>query len=258
MHKPSHLPFHLLAWSQFYIRYHNCIAYRDRNYNITSSSSSSSSSSPAIATSSSSSTTTTNTRLSKRSTTTSTTTTTTTSYIEYLGFPNYPIDHNLLPTNLTNEYQICLPHSIANYHGGPIHVVYSYRNLTSYFISHSQSHYEGPISSNTNNNKDNNNYNNDNNNNSTKKHKKQHSFTPLQYVYYTECDQIVRFDSEETFQALLAATNETTFFTGRRKEKNRESNPVEYMNGLDQWRECGIPGYELEWPTSHWVYPSSS
>ena len=48
---------------------------------------------------------------------------------------------------------------------------------------------------------------------------------PIRYVYYTECDQIVRFDNDETFKALSVASNSSTFFVGRRKEKNRDTEP---------------------------------
>ena len=37
---------------------------------------------------------------------------------------------------------------------------------------------------------------------------------PLRYVYYTEADQIVRFDSIETLHAVKAASNATTYFLG--------------------------------------------
>ena len=37
---------------------------------------------------------------------------------------------------------------------------------------------------------------------------------PLMYVYYTEADQIVRFDSIDTLHAVKAASNATTYFLG--------------------------------------------
>jgi hypothetical protein len=61
-------------------------------------------------------------------------------------------------------------------------------------------------------------------------------------------DQIVRFDSVDTFRALSAASNSSCFFTGRRKEKERDSDELDYMGKLSQWRECGEPGYSLHWP----------
>lgn len=77
--------------------------------------------------------------------------------------------------------------------------------------------------------------------------------SPIKYIYFSECDQIVRFDSVQTQIALTAASNDSTFFTGRRKEKNYESHPHEYMGGLTIWRECGVPGYSLSWPKSKFV-----
>lgn len=71
---------------------------------------------------------------------------------------------------------------------------------------------------------------------------------PFRFVYYTEMDQIVRFDSVETFRALSAASNSSCFFTGRRKEKERDSEAADYMGRLTQWRECGEPGYSMTWP----------
>lgn len=37
---------------------------------------------------------------------------------------------------------------------------------------------------------------------------------PIRFVYYTEADQIVRFDSLLTFRAIKAASNATTYFLG--------------------------------------------
>ena len=94
-------------------------------------------------------------------------------------------------------------------------------------------------------------------------------FHPLKFVYYTECgtthpltthspprdpyscccaDQVVRFDEEGTLAALSAASNSTCFFVGRRKEKKVDADPASYMDGLGNWRECGVPGFSLTWP----------
>lgn len=88
-------------------------------------------------------------------------------------------------------------------------------------------------------------------------HQKEKKFYPLRYVYYTECDQVVRYDSNTTFTALTKASNESTFFVGRRKEKKRDSVPEEYMSDLNQWRECGAPGYSIDWPHSYHVQPDN-
>ena len=43
---------------------------------------------------------------------------------------------------------------------------------------------------------------------------------PLKHIYYTESDQIIHYDSIHTLHALTAATNQSTFFVPRRREKN--------------------------------------
>ena len=61
----------------------------------------------------------------------------------------------------------------------------------------------------------------------TKKEKK----VAIKYVYFTESDQIVKYDTMETFYALSDASNQTTFFAGRRREKNELSDAALYMEG---------------------------
>jgi hypothetical protein len=73
-------------------------------------------------------------------------------------------------------------------------------------------------------------------------------FHPIRYVYYTESDQIVKFDSMSTFHAISSASNDTTFFVGRRREKQVDSNETDYMGSLNAWRNCGAPGFSLHWP----------
>lgn len=80
---------------------------------------------------------------------------------------------------------------------------------------------------------------------------------PLHFAYYSECDQILRFDSMETFHALSEASNDTTFFTGRRREKVVTSEPIEYMGSLDNYRNCGTPGYTIHWPRDSFVQGTS-
>ena len=76
---------------------------------------------------------------------------------------------------------------------------------------------------------------------------------PIDLVYFSESDQIVKFDDYTTLRALATASNDTTFFVGRRKTKNHKSNPREYMNSLDSWRNCGVPGFSINWPTTAYV-----
>ena len=54
---------------------------------------------------------------------------------------------------------------------------------------------------------------------------------PIQFVYYTECDQVVRYDSEETVVAFSSSSNETALFIGRRREKTVSSAAEDYMGG---------------------------
>lgn len=54
---------------------------------------------------------------------------------------------------------------------------------------------------------------------------------PIRFVYYTECDQVVRYDSEETVVALSSASNGTAIFIGRRREKTVTSAADDYMGG---------------------------
>jgi len=72
---------------------------------------------------------------------------------------------------------------------------------------------------------------------------------PFRFVYYTEMDQILRFDSDQTLLAISAASNSSCFFSGRRREKNRDSSPEDYMGQLTSWRECGEAGYSFTYPT---------
>jgi hypothetical protein len=190
MAKPAHLPFHLLAWGQYYMYHHNCWQFYNKSL------------SP----------------IHPEAT---------------LGFTPYPTNMQELPNS--PEYDICYPNSISKYHGGPIHVSFVLKN-----ISHEHPHMRN-IHRNANSSKD-----------SIVKWR-----LPLKYAYYSECDQIVRFDNSETFRMYLSAVNESTFFTGRRKEKIVDSDPALYMNGLNIWRECGATGFLLRWPNSNIVYPES-
>lgn len=72
---------------------------------------------------------------------------------------------------------------------------------------------------------------------------------PLKHVYYTESDQIVRFDSYQTLRAVIAATNQSTYFLARRREKDPFNGhpPEAYMAGLTHVRTCGVEGYSLTW-----------
>lgn len=128
---------------------------------------------------------------------------------EYFGFAEGTVDLRKVPEGQA-DYEICLPNAITPYSGSPVHVLYMRKPAR-----HTDS---------------------------------SNATVPLRYVYYTECDQVVVFDDMQTLRALSAASNDTTFFTGRRKEKSRDSDPSAYMEGLTMWRECGVAGYSLTWP----------
>ena len=76
---------------------------------------------------------------------------------------------------------------------------------------------------------------------------------PIRFVYYTEMDQVLRFDSLQTLQAISTAANSSCFFSGRRREKDKDSSATDYMGQLTSWRECGEYGYGFTFPTDHIV-----
>lgn len=191
MNKPSHLPFHLLAWGQRFIQHYNCWPFYDDTARAIHNK-------------------------------------------ESMGFTAYPVHLHLLPSNST-EYDICHPRAVAKYHGGPLRVTYVMKDLIPASRLSNRKHDQS---------------------NTTFRHllSSRKAKIPLRLAYYTECDQIVYFDGPDTFNMISAAVNETTFFNGRRKEKNGNSDPEQYMGGLTNWRECGQTGYLLRWPTSNLVY----
>ena len=90
--------------------------------------------------------------------------------------------------------------------------------------------------------------------------------TAIQFVYYTESDQILRIPDANTLAALTAVSNESCFFFPRRREKQLEVTHVKaideevqrYMEGLHGGRSCGGVGYAITWPNSSHVQPYSS
>jgi hypothetical protein len=80
---------------------------------------------------------------------------------------------------------------------------------------------------------------------------------PINYVFFTESDQILRFKNKLIFETIVKATNATTYFLGLRKEKNRDSNPADYMKNLNLFRkDCGIDNekYILNISKNSFVY----
>lgn len=81
----------------------------------------------------------------------------------------------------------------------------------------------------------------------------------IKYLYYTESDQIVKFRDNHVRDAVIGATNITTMIVGRRLEKDWQSAPGAYMQGLVPTRAvCGEPFYVMEWPTSQYIYKVNS
>lgn len=185
LHRPSFLPFTLIAWAQHYVKHYNCQSfYRSSTYHAGKT------------------------------------------------LPEGDINLEILPKD-SEAYEICHQDSFSNHVGSPFHVLYHW-SLTNDTLNHTSKHH-----------------------NSASQASSQSTpviSTPIKYIYFSECDQIVYFDSEQTLQAISQASNNTCLFSGRRKEKNPASNPEEYMNGLTIWRECGNPGYSLEWPTTKYVH----
>lgn len=216
--KPAHLPFHLLVWGQYFVKTHNCRPFFNDSVspqNITTINSATSGGS--------------NRRLGNADNSED--------ISRYLrakpqarGHHNSEaqldaeitakIDFSLVPD--IDLYEICQASSIQASWGGPFNVSYMKKTDEVFMEESYQQKSEAKEGASV--------------------------FHPLKFVYYTECDQIVRFDDEMTLQALSAASNNTCFFVGRRKEKRVDADPSNYMDGLGNWRECGVPGFSLTWP----------
>ena len=220
MGKPAHLPFHLLSWGQLYVQENNCKNMNDFPL----------SSGPAIATKDA------NISLSELvSNGIQSISNLITSSVSRRLFDksNLAADRK----HSRDSYLICTDNLLKRHHGTP-HEVARHRKASYYNNIHNISkegfveYYKLPSTN-------------------PVHHSVPH---PINFVYYTECDQIVRFDSLSTFRALSAASNDTTFFTGRRREKRVDSDAEAYMDNLDNWRNCGESGYSLRWPRDTEVF----
>ena len=213
LEKPANLPFHLMGWLQTYIQTYNCKGFRSypNPYNE--------------------------------------------NYYDYenitninynkgFGKKNFHLNHKISQSYINNDihnpknseiYEICSINLLKNQYNGIIKVLFHQKSLIHTetkdlnesirlvdFKSMNDKNeiYKVPL-----------NY-----------------YHPIRYTYYTESDQIVKYDNYVTFQALSSILNDTTFVSGRRKEKNVDSNPKEYMSGLDIWRECGKDKYSFIYP----------
>ncbi len=221
MAKPAHLPFHLLTWGQHYVRRHNCQQYFHQN----------ATSAAAVSPGS-------DVGESKRR-----------ALRPHKGDKGaaaaaevLDVDLALLPAD--DLYDICRPGGVARSIGAPVNVTYTKKH-EGYNLFRSDNRTSSGAKSSGNSTAAHSHGN--HNTSSTSSHSRA-AQTPIKFVYFTECDQVVRFDSFETLRALSAASNESCFFTGRRREKNLDSAPDDYMGSLTSWRNCGVPGYSLHWP----------
>lgn len=263
MAKPAHLPFHLLAWGQQYVRVYNCHAfYMDKvPLNATTKHSAKHIAKQARLLTSAESTPVKTAEVGEKKNVNGTQASAvqarggaTQAQIDYFnGNTVRRIDYNRLPQK--DVFEICAPGAIIASVGGPVNVVYLKKfdmgrhkvhrssGVDSAASSASSGHGAGPAPTHRNLKES------VRNGNGTELHQ----YPAIKYVYYTESDQVVRYDSFTTLRALTAASNESTFFVGKRREKARDSDAADYMGSLNIWRECGVPGYSLLWPKDHMV-----
>ncbi len=263
MVKPANLPFHMLAWGQQYVRVHNCHRYysdppstavgenamqisgktkprrvlSEDNNNTVPTATTTTTTDSANATATSSTATANSTHAQHNATLTSRGGVAQV-YIDYFN-PSIvrKIDYNRMPKS--DVYEICAPNAITTPVGGPINVVYLKKwDINRHKAPRAGAHHH---KNNTNSLKTN------TNTNTTAVTAGSHA-AAIKYVYFTESDQVVRYDGMETLRALTAASNESTFFVGKRREKARDSDPNDYMGSLNIWRECGTGGYSISWP----------
>ena len=80
------------------------------------------------------------------------------------------------------------------------------------------------------------------------------SFAPINYVYYTEADQILSFSDINTMLAISDISNSTTVLFGRRRYKSNTGRyPDRYDVILNKGRGCGAEGYAIDWPASKYI-----
>jgi hypothetical protein len=83
---------------------------------------------------------------------------------------------------------------------------------------------------------------------------------PVSFVYYTESDQLLRIQDTDMLAAMSAASNETSMFFGRRREKANAplGDPMDYMAPLTEGRSCGSVGWAMTWPGTGDIYAHQS
>ena len=265
MPKPAHLPFHLLAWGQQYVRVHNCYQFytHDKttmNTSTTSTDTSTTMNIPSVEKN-------TQINITLIVNTTSSIPTTTTTIPSRGGATQQQLDY-FDPTKIqalditripkSDLFDICYPGAITSSYNGPIKVVYLKKfdvgrhRIHRYHSSNNIAN-KNNTSISTTISTNNNTASSSSSSSSSSINLQKHPYPVIKYVYFTESDQIVYYDSFTTLYALSAASNDSMFIVGKRREKNRESNPEEYMSALNNWRECGTPGYSLTWPKSNLI-----
>lgn len=262
MQKPANLPFHLLSWGQQYVRIHNCFRFYSTPVQQQQMPSSANRPQHRRLSSTGSSPNSTRDRLqalphrtyvASRSNGSAVTRNDSHSIVHHRGKQAWDawssiirkrsINMEELPVDDT-VFDICRPNSIAASRGGPVDLVYMKKIDPWIFNADTadlNEFVDGGI--------------NEGRKESTVRGKQRRPlvFVPKKFVYFTESDQIVRFDSWATLQALTAASNDSTFFVGRRREKARDTDPHDYMGSLNIMRQCGVTGYSLTWPLDPFV-----
>ena len=211
VNKNANLPFHLLSWGQQYVKEYNCGLLSEKNKQKALS------------------------RVLSESAT---------GVRSSSGEEEWTDQHDLM--------QICATNGIARSRGTPVNVVYHRVSLmhskndtavasaiaTANAEADAESAAEEPMV--------------DENGKETKSlprpRKQAGSKVPIKFVYYTECDQIVHYDSMNTAEAMSSASNESAFFVGRRKEKSPDTEPADYMGGTAQRSStCCMHSVILSW-----------
>ena len=253
MAKPANLPFHMLAWGQQYVRVHNCHRYYSDLPTVVGENAvqtNGKAKQKRVLLDDNNSTISTTTVVAKESANVAPNATQTHHnstlaarggvsqvYIDYFNPSTVrKIDYNRLPKS--DVYEICAPNAITAPVGGPINVVYLKKwDINRHKAPRAGAHHH----------KNSTTFSAKSISNTTSVTVGSHA-AAIKYVYFTESDQVVRYDGMETLRALTAASNESTFFVGKRREKARDSDPNDYMGSLNIWRECGTGGYSISWP----------
>ncbi len=78
----------------------------------------------------------------------------------------------------------------------------------------------------------------------------------IDYIYYTEADQILSFYNFETMDAVSKANNDSTIIVGRRRFKRIDVIESTYNTNLNRGRGCGAEGYYFDHSTDFKIVSS--